>query len=145
MARRGSKELISIGLYDDDEDDNDFMSTLSLAIGSKSQSGVEGKGLKLEETWQPPNDDEDKDDDEGYSSEEGDEVDDPPVQTVMPAEVQSFCSPTYGDLSNQSFFFSDDDQYASEGHYTDYYAMNQGYQYTEPKPVDPATGNLLWF
>jgi len=143
MARRGSQELVSIGLYDND--DNDFLSALNSAV--TSYPSRDGKGLKLEEGWQPPHDDEDDEEDEGYSTDEGDEIDEvPPVHTSAPPEIQtSFYPPTYGDLSNQSFFFNDDDQYASESLHSDYYAINHGYQDAQPKPIDPGTGSFLWF
>ncbi|KAK4690567.1 hypothetical protein P7C71_g6249, partial [Lecanoromycetidae sp. Uapishka_2] len=144
LARRGSKELVSIGLYDNDASD---LSALTSAVGSDPNRDSLGKGLKLEETWQPPND-EDEEDEEGYSTDEGEEMDEvPPVlPTSTASEIQtSFYPPTYGDLSNQSFFFNEDDQYASESHYSDYYAINQDYQDAQPKVADPATSNFLWF
>lgn len=145
MTRRASKELVSIGLYD--HDDNDFMSALNSAVGPDPNRDSLGKGLKLEETWQPPNHDEEEDE-EGYSTDEAEDIDE--VPQMLPAsaapELQtSFYPPTYGDLSNQSFFFNDDDQYASESHYSDYYAINQQYQDSQPKVADPATSNFLWF
>lgn len=147
MARRRSKELVSIGLYDND--DNNFMSALNSAVSSNPRRDSLGKGLKLEETWQPPNDDEGEDE-EGYSTDEGEDMDEvPPVHASVAPEIQaSFFPPPYGDLSNQSFFITDDDQYASESHYTDYYNINQDYQYyqdTQPKVVDPAMGSFLYF
>lgn len=143
MPRRRSKELVSIGLYDNN--DNDFISALNSAASSDPSRDSLGKGLKLEETWQPPNDDEEEPE-EGYSTDEAEEMDEvPPVQISVAPEVETaFYPPTYGDLSDQSFFFNDDDQYASESHYADYYAIDQGYQDAQPKAADPATGNFMW-
>lgn len=73
--------LVGMGLYDapekfnEDPQLNNYRSTVSSLLGS-SFRGCEpsGKGLKLEETWEPPkSDDEEDDDDEEEEEEEEDE------------------------------------------------------------------------
>lgn len=142
-SRRANKVLSGIGLYDDKVPD--FISGTSVDPNRDSL----GKGLKLEETWQPPkdddenNDDDDDDDEEGgYSTEEAEEIEeDPPIMASVPQHAQTALYPTYGDLSNQSFFFSnDDDPYTGEDQYTNYLAFGQA----QSKPQDPVTGNFFW-
>ena len=136
LQRKKSKELVGLGLYDDKKED--FLSTFN----SDSTRESLGKDLKLEETWQPPNNEEE--DEESYSSDEAEEEDPEALGFINQAPVnpQTFY-PTYGDLSDQSFFFNDDDQ--KLGHdvpYVNYVALG---------PEDPAkaqavadTGNFMW-
>ena len=140
-SKRANKVLSGIGLYDDKVPD--FISSASSDPNRDSM----GQGLKLEETWQPPKDDdendEDVDEDEGsYSTDEAEEIEeDPPVIASAPQHAQTAFYPTYGDLSNQSFFFSnDEDPYTGEDQYANYLAFNQA----QSKAQDPATGNFLW-
>ncbi|RFN45969.1 hypothetical protein FIE12Z_9776 [Fusarium flagelliforme] len=73
--------LVGMGLYDapekfnEDPQLNNYRSTVSSLLGSSFRSHEpSGKGLKLEETWEPPkSEDEDEDEDE---NEEDDEEDD---------------------------------------------------------------------
>lgn len=104
LNRQKSKELIGMGLYDPPDN-----STSLLAGGLLST----GKGLKLEETWQPPADDDDEDDEpeeagNDASSDEEDEEEPPP------ADDQQWPLPSGGllptNMSGQSFFFDDDDE-----------------------------------
>ena len=142
VSKRANKVLSGIGLYDDKAPE--FISSASVDPNRDSV----GKGLKLEETWQPPNDDDDNednddDDEEGsYSTDEAEEIEeDPPIMASAPQHAQTAFYPTYGDLSNQSFFFSnDDDPYAGEDQYNNYLAFGQA----QSKPKDPVTGNFLW-
>ncbi|KAF7552565.1 hypothetical protein G7046_g7366 [Stylonectria norvegica] len=70
--------LIGMGLYDtpekcqDDPQLNNYRSTVSSLLGSTFRGHEpEGKGLKLEETWEPPkSEDEDEEDDDQDSSED---------------------------------------------------------------------------
>ncbi|PON30196.1 hypothetical protein TGAM01_v200636 [Trichoderma gamsii] len=74
--------LIGMGLYDtpgkyeDDPHLNNYRSTVSSLLGSsfKPQEPT-GKGLKLEETWEPPKSDDEEDDDEEEEEEEEEDVD----------------------------------------------------------------------
>lgn len=146
VTKRANKVLSGIGLYDDKAPD--FESTTSGDPNRDSR----GKGLKLEETWQPPKDNDEKDDgeeeeeedeDEGsYSTDEAEEIEeDPPIMASAPQHAPTAFYPTYGDLSNQSFFFSnDDDPYTGEDQYANYLALGQA----QSKAQDPATGNFLW-
>ncbi|OBS18401.1 hypothetical protein FPOA_10128 [Fusarium poae] len=73
--------LVGMGLYDvpekfnEDPQLNNYRSTVSSLLGSSFRSyEPSGKGLKLEETWEPPkSDDEDDDDDDDEEEEEEDE------------------------------------------------------------------------
>lgn len=96
----------------------------------------QGKGLKLEETWQPPNDDGDEVEEEGSSEDEGEEI---PPPASSQTDLQSTFIPAYGDLSNQSFFFDSDDPYP------DYLPLDQGFQACQPKATDPSLQNFMWF
>lgn len=140
IPKRANKVLSGIGLYDDKMPDS-----ISDISGDPNRDSM-GKGLKLEETWQPPKDDDDNndddDDEESCSTDEADEIEeDPPIMASAPPHAQTAFYPPYGDLSNQSFFFSnDDDPYTGEDQYTNYLAFNQA----QSKPQDPVTGNFLW-
>ena len=144
--RRGSKELVGMGLYDNE--DKDFMSSLNSALSDDPKRDSMGKGLKLEETWEPPKGDDDNDDDEpeeGYSSDEVDEVDEiPPIQNSTQASVQTAFYPPYSDLSNQSFFFSEDNEYTNDDQFTNYLAFGPGLHDGQPKVQDPVTGSFVW-
>ena len=148
VRKKRSKELVGMGLYDNE--DHDLISTLNSATSEAPNRESVGKGLKLEETWQPPNDDDEEDDgeddDEGYSTDEAEEVEeDPSILASKSSDAQTAFYPTYGDLSNQSFFFSDDDQYPSEDAYANYLTFGQELQGSQLKPQDAGTGNFLWF
>lgn len=145
MSKRANKVLSGIGLYDDKVPD--FLSGTS---GEPNRDSM-GKGLKLEETWQPPQDEdeeeEDEDDDEdeegSYSTDEAEDMEEePPMMATAPQTAQTAFYPPYADLSHQSFFFSnDDDLYTGDdGQYPNYLAFGQA----QPKPEDPVTGNFLW-
>ena len=136
LERKKSKELVGLGLYDDKKEE--FLSTLN----SESNRESLGKELKLEETWQPPKNEEE--DEEAYSSDEAEEEEPEALGFInqAPVDPQTFY-PTYGDLSNQSFFFNDDDQQL--GHdvpYVNYVALGpEG----PPKAQAVAeTGNFMW-
>lgn len=139
INKKRSKELVGMGLYD--SPDRDTLSKLEYNHASDltPDRGSTGKGLKLEETWQPPKDLDDVEDDgeeEAYSTDEAEE--DLPV-APLPAEVPTGFYPAYGDLSNQTFFFDNDDQYSS------CIAFDQEIQICQPKGSDAASENFLWF
>ena len=142
MTKKKSNELVGMGLYDNTE--RDMISPLDLAHGHSFNhlGGLQresmGKGLKLEETWQPPKDDEgdDEDDEEASSADEGE--DDVPVN-FAPDGSQPALYPTHGDLSNQTFFFDTDDQYAN------YMAFDPAMQVCQPKAAEPVMETSLWF
>ena len=137
LSRRKSKELVGMGLYDDRE----VAPTLSGYPPNDSQ----GKGLKLEETWQPPNDEGDEqDDEEVWSTDDEEDVEEvpPPVMPSCPAEAPTSFFPTYGDMSNQSFFFNDDEDYVNDEQYSNYLAFPGGQQ--KPRP-NTQMQNYLWF
>ena len=148
LVRRKSKELVGMGLYDDRG--RDFISSLNSGVGENAGRDSIGKGLKLEETWQPPiEDEEDDDDDEGYSTDEAEEVEEvlpPTMMASSPAEPQTaFYPTTFGDMSNQSFFFNDDEEYTT-GDPANYFPYYQTLPTAHPKPQsNPGMENYLWF
>jgi len=112
MQENSGEKLVALGLYD-------------LPESSPSWSGFEsatGKGLKLEETWQPPKEDDDEDEDEDVAddtSSEASEEPSPPLPVVrdhaqqlqLPVHVKS---QTPGSMEGQSFFFDDDEAVSKE-------------------------------
>ena len=118
-----SKELVGMGLYDH-PDRNSF------SLDSVTESHVDsfvahphhesvGKGLKLEETWQPPAEEEEDEEAESSDEEEQQVEDTSPVVAgkqvwqvdIMEDKMHEAEQPSYGDMSNQSFFFDGDDTY----------------------------------
>lgn len=127
-----------MGLYDTIDDRHSFStdSATKSHIGSfvtDVQHESLGKGLKLEETWIPP-----AESDEEDHSESSDEQDQQQVEAiilpiaaplgpsagqiwqmdasdVMASKAQEALQPTYEDMSNQSFFFDNDDNYYDGG------------------------------
>jgi hypothetical protein len=99
-SEEADKELVGMGLYDPPEG---FQSWQSGLLQSR------GKGLKLEETWQPPEQDDDADD---ASSDDG-SVDEPPTgddqRWSLNAGQQLPAS-----MEGRSFFFDDDEMYTKE-------------------------------
>jgi len=97
------KELVGMGLYDPPE---------GFSLLSSGMHEGTGKGLKLEETWQPPEqaqDDQDGDD----VSEDEEEVEEPPTREDQKWSVHS--GPQFpAELAGQSFFFEDDVTYTNE-------------------------------
>lgn len=138
IVTKKSKELVGMGLYDDK---NGTMVSTADATGTQSPNlftnmhrTSAGKGLKLEETWQPPGE-ETTGDAEDYSSDEAeDEL--PVAPPSQQSQTQVFAD--YKDLSNQTFFFENDDQYQN------YIAFDQAMQFCEPKAPDASSGNFLW-
>lgn len=154
LPRKKSKELVGLGLYDDKQDD--FLSTLNSEPNRESL----GKDLKLEETWHPPKDNEEQDaaaaaeeeeeEDAAYSSDEADEdAPDPSNFITHPStDPPPTFYPTYGDMSNQSFFFNEDEQQLG-GHddapYVNYVAFGPegGQPKVQTQPV-AGTGTFGW-
>ena len=135
------EELVGIGLYDNA--DQDYVSTLSSTTRDDPRKSTTGKELKLQETWHPPSNEEDDEE----SSDENEEVEELPIDTSATSEVQPALYHNYGDLSNQSFFISDDVEIYPDGdQYSNYIALNNGLQAMEQMKTQPAgPGNLLWF
>lgn len=117
LERQDSNVLVGMGLYD--------------PPGSSSFGfGREGKCLKLEEEWEPPelhedDDDDDDDDDEQNdadqesSEEEEEETPEPPKVPEKPwaPAMQPNMVPPASNMAGQSFFFEDDDTITSEWWY----------------------------
>lgn len=104
------KELVGMGLYDAPDPTSIW--------GGLAEST--GKGLKLEETWQPPEADDDDDDDEDDASSEGSmEEPSPPLPAANP-QAQQLQLPVHvkahtpGSMEGQSFFFDDDETVSKE-------------------------------
>lgn len=104
--RDPGKELVALGLYDSPEPDMSWNSGL-----------VEGKGtgLKLAETFQPPEQDEDEEDDANDTSSDEESI----------AEFSTAKEPTHlpihmanpqklNNLDGRSFFFDEDESYTKE-------------------------------
>ncbi|KAF2432489.1 hypothetical protein EJ08DRAFT_659159 [Tothia fuscella] len=91
LFRKKSTELIGLGLYDAPE---------SCPSPLLSGSGTR-KGLKLEETWQPPEDMEDDVDEESSDEEEE------PPRLAEPQWAQTALPMKNMNLSGHSFFFED--------------------------------------
>ncbi|KAL9100178.1 MAG: hypothetical protein Q9163_004413 [Psora crenata] len=135
-------ELVGIGLYDNE--DGGYVSTLNSAISSDPVGRSLGKDLKLEETWQPCQQEEDEG---GDSSDEPDETEeDMPLSEAHPGGGgQTALYSTYGDLSDQSFFFHDAlDTGGDEDQYTNYLALDSGFPAGQVKPQATGSGNFLW-
>lgn len=134
LRRKKSKELVGIGLYNDKEPN--FLSSLNADTNRESL----GKELKLEESWVPPNSREPAEEDDDCSSDEAEEVEDhlDSPDTAQFAPQPTFY-PTAGDLSNHSFFFSDDEHYASDDQHANYLNMAQAYHNGQAKM--PAMAN----
>ena len=155
IPKKASKELVGMGLYD--HPDGDYFSNLNhvdpAALHQFTNPHREsvGKGLKLEETWQPPQpqekaedddeeeeaeeEEEEEEEEEAYSTDEAEDELPAPTSGQTPATFY----PAYGDLSNQSFFFDHDE------HYTNYINLNPGIPVCQPKDRNPAGENFLWF
>lgn len=136
LRKKKSKELVGLGLYDDKKED--FLSTLNSDPNRESL----GKDLKLEETWQPPKD-EGEDEDASSSDEADDEVPETfdPINQA-PVNPQTFY-PAYGDLSNQSFFFNEDEQQLGhDAPYVNYVAFDP--EGPAKAPPIAETGNFMW-
>jgi len=108
MEEDDGEKLVALGLYDTPEP--------SLSWGGLVEAT--GKGLKLEETWQPPeeDDDEERDDADDASSEASVEEPSPPLpqqaqQLQMPVQLKS---QTPGSMEGQSFFFDEDETVSKE-------------------------------
>jgi hypothetical protein len=73
--------LVGMGLYDvpdkydEDVGLNNYRTTLSSLLGGSRGQESPGKGLKLEETWEPPESEEEDDDDDDDDEEEEEEED----------------------------------------------------------------------
>lgn len=141
IVKKKSKELVGMGLYD--YPDQDSISSLNWLTRFSEQRESMGKGLKLEETWQPPKDsdgeedeaeDEAEEEEEAYSTDEADEDVLPIVSPTSEASTQGNFYPAYGDLSNQTFFF-DDDPYAN------CIALQAIQECRQPKVPDAAYGS----
>ncbi|KAF1846915.1 uncharacterized protein K460DRAFT_277728 [Cucurbitaria berberidis CBS 394.84] len=109
MEDDDGEKLVALGLYDTPEP--------SLFWGGLGEAT--GKGLKLEETWQPPEDEEGEDEADDASSEASVEEPSPPLplanqqaqQLQMPVRVKT---QTPGSMEGQSFFFDDDEAVSKE-------------------------------
>ena len=137
ISVKKSAELVGMGLYDD-KNGSMFASLDAVGDGASGLRDSLGKGLKLEETWEPPSKDHTEGDnaDEGYSTDDAEE--ELPV-VPAPQEAQAQIFQAYGDLSNQTFFFDSDEQNGN------YMMLDQGMHGCSSKPPDTVSGNFLWF
>ena len=134
-----------MGLYD--KPDRGTLSMLGAAEGTLSghapNTGHEsmGKGLKLEETWQPPHDKteeeeaEQEEEEDVYSSEDGEEE----LPTSFgQGGYQTSVRSAHADLSDQSFFLDSED--------TPFDGMiyDQGVSGINSKALGAGLGNFGW-
>jgi hypothetical protein len=98
------KELMGLGLYDTPDADASWSSGLVESTG---------KGLKLEETWEPPTEDEDAEDEDDASSDDG-SVEELPVSNSVQEQLSVVHPKTSDNMNGQSFFFEDDETYTKE-------------------------------
>jgi hypothetical protein len=109
MEDDSGEKLVALGLYD-----------LPEPSMSWETEPATGKGLKLEETWQPPDEDDEEDVDDASS--EASEEPSPPLPAVndcnqqlqLPVHVKA---QTPGSMDGQSFFFDDDETATKEWWY----------------------------
>jgi hypothetical protein len=139
LPKKRSKELVGMGLYDNPDDDVwselDYGNASFLCHLGNPHRESTGKGLKLEETWEPPKDPDAAEDDETFSSDDGEED----LPAVPPMEGPPAFYPPYTDLSNQSFFFDHDDRYSG------CVMLDPGVPPCQPRYPDPSRENFLWF
>lgn len=146
LPRKRSKELVGMGLYDNPDDD--LWSELDLDHASflyhlaNPHRESTGKGLKLEETWEPPKGQDGVEDEEAYSSDEAEEELPTVPTTTMEQGSAAFYQP-YGDLSNQSFFFDHDEPYPACVTFDPGLQGLSGLPFP-PKYPEPARENFLW-
>jgi len=141
ISKKKSHELVGIGLYDNE--DKKFLNSANSELPTRESVG---KDLKLEETWQLPDQDAEEVDDDVNSEDEAEPAEEasPNVGSV-PAVPQTAFYPAYGDLSNQSFFLGEDEHLVPEDPYANYLAFDPVLQQTEPKLQAVRAGNLLWY
>lgn len=114
LKNQPSNELVGMGLYDvPDRNQSQLTSGFSSSVG---------KGLKLEESWQPPEADEDDDEDEEEvdepRSEDDSENEAPAVALSTDQQWQYRTSQADpANLSGQSFFFDEDETCMNEWWY----------------------------
>ena len=123
-SKDSSKSLVGMGLYDSPEPATqswqaDMDGRQSWLAPDLVKSG--GKGLKLEETFEPPPDhgmdgEEEDDDDEDNGSSE-DEVQEEPPGMDEPHLHVTVASSQPASMAGQSFFFDDDDAYSGDWWY----------------------------
>ncbi|KAH6642177.1 hypothetical protein C7974DRAFT_96728 [Boeremia exigua] len=112
ITEDGGKELVGMGLYDAPDPTSTW--------GGHEEAT--GKGLKLEETWQPPeaDDEDDEDDEEDDASSEGSMDEPSPPLPVAGSQTQQLQLPVHvksqtpGSMEGQSFFFDDDETVSKE-------------------------------
>lgn len=106
MEDDDGEKLVALGLYDAPEP--------SLSWGALNNEGT-GKGLKLEETWQPPEADDEEEEDDDASSEASVEEPSPPLPAQqaqhLPVHVKT---QTPNNMEGQSFFFDEDESVTKE-------------------------------
>ena len=110
LSNNQSAELVGMGLHDKPE------ATSSFLFDGPSHARPEstGRGLKLEDAWEPPEESNEEDEDEEDTDENPqDEMMEDESQQMMPQEADFTLAPTdmglgpYMNLSDKSFFFDD--------------------------------------
>lgn len=101
------KELVGMGLYDAPD----------AGHGWSSLEGT-GKGLKLEETWQPPENDEDDDNEDDASSDDASVEELSAKEEPQPLPLPSKPKVITPNMEGQSFFFDEEESYTKEWWYS---------------------------
>jgi hypothetical protein len=135
-SKESSKSLIGMGLYDEpDEPTPNWRSQLdgrqTWPVSEIMQGN--GKGLKLEECFEPPpdhGDDEPEDDEDDAGSSEDDVQEEDPANIDEAGVHVTVASHPPTNLAGQSFFFEDDEQYNTDW----WYAQGKGLP-TQPPAV----------
>ena len=144
LPKKQSKELVGMGLYDNPTCENlDLETTISQSFGDSllhSQQESTGKGLKLEETWQPPEKDDASEADDDDEDEEEDEDESPSNDATYGVQEgpEAVTHLTYGNLSDKSFFFDNDETYY------DNIVVNQGIPGVAPSMQGAALQLSTW-
>jgi len=100
LRRRKSEELIGLGLYDPPEPPGSWL---------LSGTPPSGKGLKLEETWQPPPTEDENEEVDDESSEEEEEEEPPQVYDHQEWSATRPAVMPMPNMNGHSFFFEDDE------------------------------------
>jgi len=122
VRKKKSDELIGMGLYDPPEPPGSWL---------LSGTPPSGKGLKLEETWQPPPTEEEHEEVDDESSEEEEDEGPPQVYDHQRWSATQPAVMPIQNLNGHSFFFDDDE--AAVSHEWWYHQMK--YPNTQPAGI----------
>ena len=113
LPRTDSKELVGMGLYDGPDRNSWTLDSYMEYDHTMTRPLSLGKGLKLEETWEPP-EDEDKTDDEDDEDESQDQVEETIQEQLEQVTRQASRLSSMG-VTNQPFYYNSQDVITSRG------------------------------